>query len=180
VCVVCHNPNATDRAGRIKAGVAGEQAIDFKVQSHAMHAGQADKGGFRTTGITIYGADDGSPTDFSSVVFPGKLNICTNCHTDTGYQLTGVWATPTASGILGTTVSSGASTTDATDNLRNSPTTAVCTSCHDDALTKTHVLANGGIFSATQAAIKAAAEEGCSLCHGPGRVVDVKTVHGVP
>ena len=38
----------------------------------------------------------GGAVDFSNVVFPGKLNNCTTCHTATSYQLSGTWATPTA------------------------------------------------------------------------------------
>jgi hypothetical protein len=38
---------------------------------------------------------------------------------------------------------------------------------------------NAANFSATQAQIAAASPEACSFCHGPGRVLDVKTVHGV-
>jgi OmcA/MtrC family decaheme c-type cytochrome len=180
VCVVCHNPNATDLSQRIAAGATGEQSIDFKVMIHAIHAGESDKGGFRTKGIVVYGYG-GSVNDFSDVVFPGKLNNCANCHAGTSYQLTGIWAQPTANGILGTTVSTGASATDPTDNLRNSPITAVCTSCHDDAATKVHIQdpGSGGIFSATQAAIGAAAPEACAFCHGPGRAFDVQVVHGV-
>jgi len=119
--------------------------------------------------------------DFSGVVFPGKLNDCSNCHAGTSYQLTGIWGSPTANGILGNTISTGASTTDSSDNLRITPTAAVCSSCHDSALVKLHIqdAGSGGIFSATQAAITAAASEACSLCHGPGRVFDVQVVHGV-
>jgi OmcA/MtrC family decaheme c-type cytochrome len=180
VCAVCHNPNATDRSQRIAAGAAGEEAIDLKTMIHAIHAGQADKGGFRTVGITIYGAGP-KANDFSGVVFPGKLNNCTNCHTSTSYQLTGIWATPTASKVLSTTVSTGADTIASADNLRNSPTASVCSSCHDSTVAKTHMqdAFNGGIFSATQAVISAAAEENCTFCHAPGRVLDVQLVHGV-
>ena len=45
--------------------------------------------------------------DFSKVVFPGKLNDCSTCHAGTSYQLTGIWAAPTANGILGNTISTG-------------------------------------------------------------------------
>jgi len=38
---------------------------------------------------------------------------------------------------------------------------------------------NAANFSATQAAINAAAPEACSFCHGAGRALDVKVVHGV-
>jgi hypothetical protein len=62
-----------------------------------------------------------------------------------------------------------------------SPTVAVCSSCHDKPVAKLHMQdpASGGQFAATQAAINASAGEGCVLCHGEGRVFDVKTVHGV-
>ena len=189
VCVVCHNPNATDAsqrpkdaAGVLTGGIDGklEQSIDFKIQSHAMHAGQKSNGGMREKGIVIYGSD-GSIHDYSRVIYPGKLKDCSTCHAGTSYQLTGVWAAPTASGILGNTISTGASTTDASDNLRITPIAAVCSSCHDSAVAKTHMqdAFNAANFSATQAAINAATPEACSFCHGAGRVLDVKVVHGV-
>ena len=188
VCVVCHNPNATDAGRRpatpgvLTGGTDGklEESIDFKTMIHAIHAGESDKGGFRTKGITIYGFG-GSVNDFSGVVFPGKLNNCTNCHTDTSYQLRGIWDAPTANGILGNTISTGASTTDPSDNLRITPTAAVCSSCHDSGLTKTHIesAGSGGIFSATQATINTATQEICSICHGPGKILDVRVIHGV-
>jgi len=188
VCAVCHNPNATDAgrrpktAGVLTGGVDGklEESIDFKTMIHGIHAGQASNGGFRTKGITIYGFG-GSVNDFSKVVFPGKLNNCAACHAGISYQLTGIWAAPTANGILGNTISTGASATASADNLRISPTAAVCSSCHDSALAKTHMqdASTGGSFSATQATLNTTVVEMCSLCHGAGRAFDVKTVHGV-
>ena len=188
VCVICHNPNATDAARRpaaagvLTGGADGklEESIDFKTMIHAIHAGETGKGGFRTKGITIYGFG-GSINDFSDVVFPGKLGDCSACHAGTSYQLGGVWAAPTANGILANTISTGASTTDSSDNLRITPTAAVCSSCHDGALAKTHMqdAFNGGNFSATQAAINAAPQENCSFCHGPGKAFDMQVVHGV-
>ncbi|TSA10553.1 MAG: OmcA/MtrC family decaheme c-type cytochrome [Betaproteobacteria bacterium] len=188
VCAVCHNPNATDAgrrpaaAGVLTGGTDGklEQSIDFKTMIHAIHAGETGKGGIRTKGITVYGFG-GSVNDFSKVVFPGKLNNCAACHAGTSYQLAGVWAAPTANGILGSTISTGTSAADPADNLRITPTAAVCASCHDGASAKSHMQTafNGANFSATQTAIKAAAEENCSFCHGAGKSIDVKTIHGV-
>jgi OmcA/MtrC family decaheme c-type cytochrome len=183
VCVVCHNPNATDKSQRpAGGGVDGkaEEAIDFKTMIHAIHAGQASDGGFRETGIVIYGFN-GSVNDFSDVGFPGKLNVCTTCHTDTSYQLAGIWAAPTANGVLGTTIDTGASATDPADNLRKSPTAAVCSSCHDSASAQTHMESHGANFSATQAVLDTGTQEGCAtLCHGPGGAWDLKKVHNVP
>ncbi|OGA19600.1 MAG: hypothetical protein A3I63_06565 [Betaproteobacteria bacterium RIFCSPLOWO2_02_FULL_66_14] len=180
VCAVCHNPNATDKGRRTGIGVDGktEEAVDFKTMIHAIHAGQSSNGGFREKGIVVYGFG-GSVNDFGKVVFPGKLNNCTACHAGTSYQLTGLWDLPTASGVLGTTTNTGASATDAADNLRISPAAAVCSSCHDGAVAKLHMEANGAIFSATQATLGSTVLEICSLCHGAGRTFDVKTVHGV-
>jgi OmcA/MtrC family decaheme c-type cytochrome len=192
VCVVCHNPNATDASKRprnLTGGLAGgtdgklEESIDFKTMIHAIHAGETGKGGFRTKGITIYGFENNptSPKSFSNVVFPGKLQDCSNCHIGTSYQLTGTWDAPTANGILGNTISTGASATGSADNLRITPIAAVCSSCHDNAVAKLHMqdTFNAGNFSATQAQINAGPPEACSFCHGAGKVLDVKTVHGV-
>jgi OmcA/MtrC family decaheme c-type cytochrome len=183
VCTVCHNANATDAGRRPAAGgVDGkaEESVDFKSMIHGIHAGQAGKGGFRAKGLTVYGFG-ASVNDFSGVAFPGKLNDCSTCHVGNTYQLAGAWAAPTANGILGTTVASGASALDPTDNLRTSPTVAVCASCHDNAVARLHMQdpGSGGTFSATQANLNAGAGEGCTLCHGDGKVLDVKTVHGV-
>ena len=188
VCVICHNPNATDAsrrptaAGVLTGGVDGklEESIDFKRMIHAIHAGQADKGGFRTKGLVVYGFG-GSVNDFSSVVFPGVLSNCNTCHVNNSYQLTGRWAAPKANGILGSTISTGASATDPADNVRITPTAAVCSSCHDSSATAAHIVNPfgfpGGSFTDTNGA---APEEGCSpLCHGPGGVRDISVVHRV-
>lgn len=185
VCVVCHNPNATDK-GKRAAGpfVDGktEESIDFKRMIHGIHAGQASNGGFREKGLVVYGFG-GSVNDFSKVVLPaGKLSNCTTCHIGSTYRLGDIWESPTANGILASTVSTGASATDAADNLRVSPTAAVCSSCHDSDVAKVHMQDpfSGGNFSATQATIDATVTENCTFCHGAGKSVDVKSVHGVP
>jgi OmcA/MtrC family decaheme c-type cytochrome len=134
--------------------------------------------------------------DFSHIRFPGILNDCLTCHvTPTGnnagsYELTGDWEVPTASGILGSTTDSAPTATDAaslitgladqTDDLNITPTAAVCTSCHDGVVAKSHMMLNGALFDVTQATIAGSGTlEACAICHGPGRVADVKTIHGV-
>ena len=147
---------------------------------HGIHAGQADKGGFRNKGLTVYGFG-GSVNDFASVVFPGKLKDCATCHVGNSYQVTGPWLAPTDNGILGSTISSATSMTDSADNLRISPTAAVCSSCHDGSVAKLHMQdpSSGGNLSATESTLKTMVVENCAFCHGDGRVFDVKTVHGV-
>jgi OmcA/MtrC family decaheme c-type cytochrome len=186
-CAACHNPNATDAmqrpriAGFLSIGSDGkpEEAIDLKTMLHAIHAGQTANGGFRTIGITIY-REDGSPKDFSKVVYPGKLRNCAGCHLGTSYQLTGLWDASTRNGILGTTISSGTLANDPADNLRITPIAAVCSSCHDSAVAKAHMLTpiSGANFFSAQAAINTIVEH-CPACHGPGGVKDVQAVHSV-
>jgi cytochrome c553 len=63
-----------------------------------------------------------------------------------------------------------------------SPNAAVCSACHASDLAKQHMIQNGGDFVATKAAdstLISSGVETCALCHGPGRIGDVKEVHGV-
>ncbi|MGB5080926.1 MAG: OmcA/MtrC family decaheme c-type cytochrome [Burkholderiales bacterium] len=189
VCVNCHNPNATDKSRRTGVGVDGktEESIDFKRMIHAIHAGQRDDPstttviegyGFREKGIVVYGFG-GSVNDFSDVRFPGILSDCSTCHLSGSYELSGRWEEPDQSGgILGSTVDTSALTSDASDDLKISQTAAVCSACHDGSAAKLHIEQQGGLFSVTQTAIGANFEP-CSVCHGPGRLADVKVVHGV-
>jgi OmcA/MtrC family decaheme c-type cytochrome len=208
LCVMCHNPNATDVGRRPKTGgipvaatmvdLKKEESIDFKTMIHGIHAsaqthydGSAGHG-FREKGLVVYGFFSApatqNPVDFSHVRFPGVLKDCAACHTGTSYQLTGRWESPSASGILGTTIDTAPSAvddatlktglTDQSDDLNISPTAAVCSSCHDSTLAKTHMTWGTATFSATEATINTNLET-CSICHGPGSIADVKTVHGV-
>jgi OmcA/MtrC family decaheme c-type cytochrome len=223
LCVMCHNPNATDISRRPRADLtvaaspgpcagqvdalsnpalanavncdpaAGgsidgkkEESIDFKHMIHGIHASSK-----RQKGLVVYGfysgAGPANPVDFSHARFPGILQDCTTCHTTTSYQLTGIWESPTQSGVLGSTINSSPLTTDSllfpTDDLNISPTTAACTSCHDDIDTNpklAHLVPLGlAQFMGKQADINNSPEL-CVTCHGSGSgIADVKVVHGV-
>jgi len=207
LCVICHNPNNTDAQASARTKFANglpnaaviadgkkEEAIDFKRMIHGIHAGAKTSldgtktlFGFREKGLWVSGAD------YSGVRFPGILNDCTTCHLAGTYELTGIWdpSSPTFGSVLGSTVDSTPGLTSAdvsatvnaalqnpVDDLNISPTAAVCSSCHDGGAANTHMQQNGGLFSSTQAAIGTNIEQ-CVICHGPGRVADVKVVHGV-
>jgi len=181
VCVLCHNPNATDARQRVALDMpasppsdcvsvlgADDQTIDMKVMIHALHAGGTvgqpyEVCGFRNSVHTY---------DFK---YPGKLNNCEGCHVEGGYY-------PVEAGtILGTTVSVGNDPSPIDDEVI-SPNTAVCSTCHVSDLAKQHMVQNGGDFSATKAAdstLISAGVETCALCHGPGGSSDVVEVHGV-
>jgi OmcA/MtrC family decaheme c-type cytochrome len=74
----------------------------------------------------------------------------------------------------------GATTPAASTTLVTSPTTTVCSSCHVTPLALSHMNAmNGSFYNARDAAATPANGrlETCELCHTPGGVSDIKTVH---
>jgi len=187
-CVACHNPASTDvgmRQTLTMAGIDGlwEQTIDFKHLIHAIHDGSVR--GAAGSPFVIYGFG-GSVNDFTDVVYPGQLNRCDACHVGTSYYPvvdSAVQATTFLTGLSKqvpnpTTVGSPIST---------SANMAVCSACHVDSLTQTHMLQNGGSTTVMKDAegrtilsTNPANVETCSICHGPGGVADVKVVHNIP
>ena len=59
------------------------------------------------------------------------------------------------------------------------PITAACVACHDSDAAVDHMQASGGHFYDTRANVKApgATKEQCLLCHGPGKIAAIATVH---
>jgi len=61
-------------------------------------------------------------------------------------------------------------------NLVVSPITTVCFACHDTPLAIAHFETNGGsVYEPRSTALNTT--EACIVCHGPGRVADIKEVH---
>jgi len=179
LCVTCHNPNATDINRRVAAGIDAsnsldgkdEQATDFKRMIHMLHAGSR-----RENGLVVYGYG-GSVNDFGDVVFPGHLNNCETCHRSGTYY-------PLGPGVQATTIDTGADRSTPYDDINISPTAAVCSACHDSSLAQAHMEQNGGAFDVVQGAdgimvsmSRGAITETCAVCHGPGRLGDIKAVH---
>ena len=175
-CVTCHNPRNTDRRVREIASNPPtdgkqEESIDFKTMIHGIHAAAMRENplqivGFR--GFTTYVYD----TD--AVHYPGKINNCTACHTESGFTL------PLAASVLATTADTGGDRQDPTDDTVVTPTSAVCASCHDDKVARSHMESNGGSFATSQAAIdNDDVVEQCTICHGAGKGADVAKVHAV-
>ncbi|MFV8819615.1 OmcA/MtrC family decaheme c-type cytochrome [Haliea sp. E17] len=175
-CVTCHNPRNTDREVREIAANPptdgkDEESLDFKTMIHGIHAAAIRENPLQVVGFS------GRTTyvyDTDSVHYPGNIGNCQACHTSSGFTL------PLAEGVLGSSVDTGALHDDPRDDVVVSPTAAVCSSCHDDTVAKSHMSANGGNFSTSQAALdNADVVEQCSVCHGSGRVADVAEVHPV-
>ncbi len=117
LCVMCHNTKNTDVISRSSGTFAPvgagsdsqrEQAIDFKVLVHGLHAGGKSYAswppstisleGFRSRGITVSG------NDYSFINFPNKLNNCLACHVDTPASGMDTFALPLPSVVRPTTV----------------------------------------------------------------------------
>ncbi|MDE2371241.1 MAG: OmcA/MtrC family decaheme c-type cytochrome [Burkholderiales bacterium] len=81
-------------------------------------------------------------------------------------------------------------------SLVNSPITAVCLACHDNALATAHMSSNGGQIyqprgtlgtpgivgsgSGALGALSSGNGEACLVCHGSGKVADIAAVHPHP
>jgi OmcA/MtrC family decaheme c-type cytochrome len=177
VCVMCHNPDATDIDVRpatvddnedgvfdnfAAAGDDGkrEEAIDFKRMIHGIHAGEAGEHGIsvRSNGLVVYGFRR-SLHDYSHVRYPvgdSGLRNCDMCHVGSGPP-----PLPLAAEVLGSTIRTGdpalagqaeidAALEDAADDLNISPTAAVCSSCHDGGQIQSHMEINGASFGVQQ------------------------------
>jgi OmcA/MtrC family decaheme c-type cytochrome len=153
LCVICHNANATDINRRTGTGIDGktEEAIDFKSMIHGIHAAKAGTGfdGFRTNGLVVYGF--GGATDFSDVRMPtgagaATLNRNLNLRNCLGCHSAGTFGAPINANALPTTINTGTDKSSPDDDTNITPMASVCSSCHDDTASKTHMTANGGRF----------------------------------
>ena len=191
VCVICHNPNATDIAYR-RQGDGPEVPIDFKSMVHGIHASMTDMR--RSNPLKVMGFGH-VLTDFSTLGrFPGgkdRLRNCETCH------LAGTYKLPLGANVLGTTVTTqsviratmnpAAPTqylqyntvdNDPTNDLNITPTAAVCSGCHVKSDARRHMESTGGAsFAALQQQIGSQFRERCVNCHGPGKEKDIARVH---
>lgn len=180
ICVTCHNPNNTDIAVRPAGATGGidgklEESIDFKRMIHAIHAT-----GFRENPVVVYG-HRGSVHDYSHLRFPGLLHNCETCHDGDSYALPlDANAAPSVIDTtdLATASDSASVDTDPANDRVITPTAAVCSSCHDTALAQAHMEQNGALFGVDRTTA-AATVEVCAICHGPGRIGDMATMHGI-
>jgi OmcA/MtrC family decaheme c-type cytochrome len=145
-CVVCHGPDATDIAERPRVASATpdgkrEESIDFKRLIHSIHAGESLEQGF-----TVYGYGR-SVHDYSDVDFIGNLKNCETCHVSATPPAS-VYGTEAAAAALASTLDTGDDRGDPSDDLNASPIASVCSSCHDGAVARNHMISNGASFRA--------------------------------
>ncbi len=144
VCVICHNPNATDINRRpadpaLTTDGKVEESIDFKRMIHGIHASGEGGGDPRTTPLVIYGFGN-TEHNFAEVTYPGNMRQCTQCH------LPGTWHLPLEPGVLATTIDTGPDKASPNDDLNITKTAAVCSACHDHPLHVGHMQAQGASF----------------------------------
>lgn len=213
ICVQCHVPNlsssgrgadvanlnATNAAALTADGYNAanpfdttaasgkwpEAAQNFKDLIHRAHAGAyrtnenrfvRDRG---TSGVFYY--------NFSTIHFPGIVNMCETCHkpgTYDGTLPTGVLPTIEITGGDGLTtraaVTGARATVPNTTDVVTSPFVATCVACHDSDLTLAHMNQNGAVLNVSRATYTTALlNETCVLCHGAGKVADPAVVHPV-
>ncbi|XOV90433.1 MAG: OmcA/MtrC family decaheme c-type cytochrome [Pseudomonadota bacterium] len=151
-CQGCHNPRfATD----------DNQPLDFKVMIHGIHAASVRETPFQL-GSDVF--------DESAVHYPGRVSDCRSCHVNNSWQL------PLPATVLATTTDAGDDEAVYSDDVMTSAASAVCSSCHDSALARTHMTQNGGDFMASE---NSANTETCAVCHGPGRLSDISVAHSL-
>jgi OmcA/MtrC family decaheme c-type cytochrome len=119
-------------------------------------------------------------------VYPGQINRCDACHVGSSYYPvvdTAVQATTLLTGLS----KESPNATTVGNPISTSANMSVCSACHVDAVTLTHMEQNGGSTAVTKDAegrtvpsTNPAAVETCSVCHGAGGVADVAVVHHVP
>lgn len=80
--------------------------------------------------------------------------------------------------------SAGSAVQAAGTTLVDSPITTVCFACHDSTLATSHMTSNGGVIYQTRNVVAGGTYSGalvnneqCMLCHGSGRVADIKAMH---
>ncbi len=185
VCVVCHNPKATDWQKRQGTDGAGtEQSVDFKVLIHGVHSADIRKDpmivyGFNGANAARGGAP-GTPNEFPGEIPHGVAN-CVKCHAGATYE------PPLPAEALDTTIDTNNTPTDQSDDKTMGKTQAVCTSCHDQvhfADADKGLPACGTITPVnSQACFHSGgvqtSDASCASCHGRGGAADVTTVHHV-
>src|SRR6266542_4339857 len=149
-CVLCHNPNASDKARR-PADQGPPESISLKRLIHRIHSGEN-----LTQPFTVYGFG-GTANSFNEVRYPGNRKDCVQCHTSTStYNL------PLPTGAIPVV-------TQRDYFSPQGPATAACLGCHDNVDAAAHAYLNtvtSPFFG-----------EACASCHGDGKDWDVVKVH---
>jgi OmcA/MtrC family decaheme c-type cytochrome len=182
---------------------SGGWSISAKGLIHGIHGGSQREQPFS------YQATAQNLKGYGTIGYPGVLNNCEQCHVPGSYDFSGsanasaqpnlLW-THDATGNMTSASSIGLSPWIAKlgkgpydyskDNLVSSPIASACFGCHDSDTAITHMQQNGGRLLQLVSAVTGGApndtshlndfnNETCLVCHGSGKVADIKVVHNV-
>lgn len=147
-----NNPLVCTSCHNPNRGTTGS-SHDLSVTVHAVHASAMRETPFKGT------------WDSERLHFPGDLSDCGICHEGDSY---GLPLPLTREAVL----------SDRTAGTFTTPVAAVCSSCHDTALAKAHMVSQGAAqFDVVDRPDMSATPETCSICHGAGASADVERVH---
>lgn len=121
MCVLCHNPSATDAARR-PPSEGPPQSVNFALMIHKIHTGEELQQDY-----TVFGFG-GSRNNYNHVLFPGDLRDCSACHIDGSEELP-IGATSNVTDPRGPIDPVG-------------PITSACTGCHTSLAAASHALSN--------------------------------------
>jgi hypothetical protein len=144
------------------------QSIDFGVLLHGIHYsrlrdGYAERNNLVAPGIlSAVGFNNGVST-FDTDLFPQDIRNCKTCHADAGGMCSATKPCGVGQSCVGGTCSNIAWL---------SPSTRVCTSCHDDASTAGHAAINTWNDGTNVI-------ETCETCHGADADFAVDKVHNI-
>jgi OmcA/MtrC family decaheme c-type cytochrome len=121
MCVLCHNPTATD-ASRRPAGEGPPQSVNFALLIHKIHTGEELEQDYTVFG---FGA---SRNNYNRILFPGDRRDCSSCHVNGSEELP-LAATAMVTDPRGPIDPVG-------------PITSACTGCHSSLPAASHALTN--------------------------------------
>ncbi|WP_027390442.1 multiheme c-type cytochrome [Chrysiogenes arsenatis] len=187
--------------GNNQARLQAETSNNLKELAHGIHSGYftGEKKFIRGGNVTT-GASSGQSNEFEFAMDVVDLVIgsdCTKCHAGTSYYPRATGALPTTSKIRSTDSTEAEllamDTSDLADAMIAARNTvganpqdyvighmaASCNQCHSDATAIAHMNQHGGQIEVRRNTYNPAAQA-CLLCHGAGKVADIKAVHKLP
>ncbi|HEX9104285.1 MAG TPA: hypothetical protein VF997_18875, partial [Polyangia bacterium] len=145
------------------------QSIDFGVLLHAIHYsrlrdGYAERNNLVAPGVLSAVGYQNSVSTFDTDLFPQDIRNCKTCHTDAGGMCSATKPCGVGQSCVGGTCKNVAWL---------SPSTRVCTACHDSASTAGHAALNTWTDSNNNVI------ETCETCHGADADFAVDKVHNI-
>jgi OmcA/MtrC family decaheme c-type cytochrome len=170
-CAACHKVNTDGTTTYDFSASASAQALGINVGGDGI-----DKRPYRTVATGIF---NGTPATVTTGCTVTVINDC--IQTDVGAFSLSPWVTKDNLTNYGSgfsvSAATGSPTAAAGTTLVNSPTVTVCSACHDSADAISHFKINGAAFYQARSAAITGTNETCLICHGAGRIADIRLMH---